>query len=1397
MDTHYKYPEGKEDQLMAFPSDEISQDSTQSQAQAQAQIQSTAAGQQLLNPSQPATPRMLRSVSGTLRSGSSKSEGLMSSGGGGSNGDPAYVTSTSHNQQQAAHTRAASTNQHHYEQSQHQSQQQQQHSRASPNSFSRMSPPDMSLNSKRQELLPPANFAGEQMQQQHLLHQHQQHQHHQRQSSNSGFPPMNSNNTSASANAGTGAGGNAPRSQQQHYHLQLTQTQNPPPQQQHSQQQHGYASQQFYRKSVGDWDFVKTIGAGSMGKVKLAQHRTTREICAVKIVPRAAKAYQRTHAHDPPPTSAEEAAERQKELEKEIARDKRTLREGALGRLLYHPFICRLYEMVPLTNHYYMLFEYVAGGQMLDYIVSHGSLKEKHARKFARGIVSALDYCHKNNVVHRDLKIENIMINQKGDIKIIDFGLSNLYSPKNLLKTYCGSLYFAAPELLSAKPYIGPEVDIWSFGVVLYVLVCGQVPFDDDSVTVLHEKIKKGNVQYPALSKECISLLSRMLVVDPTKRASLYEIMHHPWMNKGYDTPVRNHLPHRQPLTLPLNPEVINAMESFDLGHLQAISNELHSILSSVEYEMSTENWHRVTSQGRDYESASNAHILPDPTAGYHPLISIYYLVDEMMTRKKAKEEAIKSIDAQRKRQQMEQQRQQQQMQQIQQRQPPYDDQIMSAPPQSTSSMPLPAVAPQAPIPAVSVNAHPTHQRLQSVLTASQQQQQPQDSQTHLMPVKNDSVSSTQLSAMYKPVPLLTGSSKSDVPKLPQIITTPQKPPQLPQFPPQAHTSPTYSRNQHEGFPSVDPSQTMSSPQQQPQESLYETLDPNAAKQAAGLNSIFRRLSAKKYKNTSPSKASPHSSEQEVQQQHVPKISITPESNDKLSPASTVSSTKNDPMVRRGMSMKVTAKEKLSNPPATSRLDPASVQKSSRSGHARSSSTSNPNKFHGFIPVEYLPPLPNINSNTNTLVTSSNEKSQFSTSHGSRKLHPTARAKSVGGPVRKDSLGHGNSNSNSNAAGRNNALPNGMAQQNSDEIMVRGSSNENDGFFDDVTLDDMDYQDIPSLTEAEIIAQFEHARPNTMLSIEYPKTLFLKGFFSVQTTSTKPLPVIRYSVIKVLSRLGVKFQEVKGGFVCAHTPSLQIEEVEEKDKLAGHNTSNNMVMMIGNEEVEGGETTDTEEQKLYGNAFRSTNSSLEKELGSHHNKQALEDSSEDTPSRQPSYHGATSTSASASAGTGAGSGVGSTASPTTIRSHRATLSSGGGSSGHRRKFSIGNSFLNTYRKKNGSNSLFPPNTPAAAKVNKLLYADDYEYSNESSRSVEDDSMDSLSGYGGGSDMMVSSRWEQKAKALKGVKKSPLKFEIHIVKFPLVGLYGVQFKKLLGNTWNYKTLASEILGELKL
>lgn len=1151
--------------------------------------------------------------------------------------------------------------------------------------------------------------------------------------------------------------------------------------------------QQFHRKSIGDWDFIRTIGAGSMGKVKLARHNSTNEKCAVKIVPRAAKLYQRAHSSDPPMKTAEEAAQRQKEFEKEVARDKRTIREGALGRLLFHPHICRLYEMVPMTNHYYMLFEYVEGGQLLDYIVSHGSLNEKYARKFARGIALALDYCHRNNVVHRDLKIENIMINQKGDIKIIDFGLSNLYSPKSLLKTYCGSLYFAAPELLSAKPYTGPEVDIWSFGVVLYVLVCGKVPFDDPVVSVLHEKIKKGNVEYPSfISKECMSLLSRMLVVDPHKRATLHEVIQHPWMNKGYEYAVPSYMAKRIPLTLPLDPEIIRNIASFDLGSAQAIMEELTTIVSSVEYQMSSENWYKNAKQGKPYTSAPNNQILLDPTSGFHPLISIYFLVDEMRKRKRAKEEALRAQTGS-------------QVDEAELRQSSLPN-YLPPPPQQVPQQAPPVASPKLP---ANFNSTKTPHRA-----------------TELESKNPFNPNAGPVSALPQRRPV------QQIPSL--------------QFPEQAHAhtmSTSLSRNSQS--PRVSNEEADRPLQQQlllprsPRNSIggEDSLDPNAGK-PLNFNSLLRRLSTKK--NTTPSPTKSSQREEHVNLDHavgLPKPRISQDSSNRLSPESSLGSNRIDPMVRRGMSMKVTAKEKSSGsrvniakePMPNPRDRPAvllSLDPGSSKSHSRSASTSGSNKFHGFIPVEYLPPLPNITVAGAPPQPEKTETTGENTPlHAGRKFHPTARAKSVGGHSRKDSY--------YNRGNHHPALPNTMAFQNSDEGVDTGRGHErhDDAFFDDVTLDDSERAQLPRLTEEQIVDQFNHARRNSMPSIEYPKTLFLKGFFSVQTTSTKPLPVIRYNILNVLSKLGVKFQEVKGGFVCVHSPSLTTKHDSSDEETPNASTiidEYSREHLDDNSEEKSEEKSEerSEERRLYGDAFKSSSDSLNKFREVPDRSKTPETDSLQTPqlqtphqsskppSRQPSLHLNTNM-LSPPSGSGGHKG------------HRSSNSIG--STGHRRKFSIGQSILN-YRKKNGSQTLIPPTTPASARLNRLLLGsvdlDDEDLDEETRAQLQqfadDNSVDSLSGImvGGGSDMLISSRIEQRARHQRSrstsigqgyedeeegahhssshaARKTPLKFEINIVKVPLVGLYGVQFKKTLGNTWNYKTLASQILNELNL
>ncbi|ORY15636.1 hypothetical protein BCR34DRAFT_172175 [Clohesyomyces aquaticus] len=397
---------------------------------------------------------------------------------------------------------------------------------------------------------------------------------------------------------------------------------------------------------TGQWSLGKTIGAGSMGKVKLAKNTATGEQVAVKIVPRQSTDEHRSQAD-------RERADHSKEV--------RTAREAAIVSLLNHPYICGMRDVVRTNYHWYMLFEYVNGGQMLDYIISHGRLKEKQARKFARQIASALDYCHRNSIVHRDLKIENILISKTGDIKIIDFGLSNLFSPRNHLKTFCGSLYFAAPELLQAKQYTGPEVDVWSFGIVLYVLVCGKVPFDDQSMPQLHAKIKKGHVDYPPwLSAECRNLIHRMLQTDPTNRLTLAEIMNHPWLTKGFNSPPENYLPHREPLKLPLDREVVEKMTGFDFGTPEYITSQLTNVIQSDEYQRAVRLAARKTQvqspelekkrgvfdfykrrnsiSSREQLSTSSSEDIQrglDPVNAFSPLLSVYYLVREKRDRER------------------------------------------------------------------------------------------------------------------------------------------------------------------------------------------------------------------------------------------------------------------------------------------------------------------------------------------------------------------------------------------------------------------------------------------------------------------------------------------------------------------------------------------------------------------------------------------------------------------------------------------------------------------------------------------------------------------------------------------------------------------------------------------
>ena len=257
------------------------------------------------------------------------------------------------------------------------------------------------------------------------------------------------------------------------------------------------------------------IGTGSTGKVRLGIHQTSKRQVAIKIIPRL------------------HSTAKQKSKESIVSRERRILREGTILHLIRHPHIVHMEDMIVEDDFFALILEYIPGEELLEHIVQRKRLSERRARQYFGQLLSAVAYCHRYGIVHRDLKIENILITEPNSehpqLKLVDFGLSNFYGD-GPLKTFCGSLYFAAPELLSGRLYCGPEVDVWSLGVILYVMVCGAVPFDDKSLSTLHAKIRRGAFEVPShVSPLLADLIRRMMAVDAQQRISTASIMAHPW----------------------------------------------------------------------------------------------------------------------------------------------------------------------------------------------------------------------------------------------------------------------------------------------------------------------------------------------------------------------------------------------------------------------------------------------------------------------------------------------------------------------------------------------------------------------------------------------------------------------------------------------------------------------------------------------------------------------------------------------------------------------------------------------------------------------------------------------------------------------------------------------------
>uniref|UniRef100_A0A665WQN7 Maternal embryonic leucine zipper kinase n=1 Tax=Echeneis naucrates TaxID=173247 RepID=A0A665WQN7_ECHNA len=271
------------------------------------------------------------------------------------------------------------------------------------------------------------------------------------------------------------------------------------------------------------YEVYETIGSGGFAKVKLGRHIATGEKVAIKIM-------------------------NKKDLGDDLPRVKV---EIEAMKNLSHQHVCRLYQVIETSTQIFMVLEYCPGGELFDYIIAKDRLSEEETRVFFRQIVSAMAYVHSQGYAHRDLKPENLLIDEDHNLKLIDFGLCA--KPKGglgyELMTCCGSPAYAAPELIQGKAYIGSEADVWSMGVLLFALLCGYLPFDDDNCMVLYRKIMRGNYDNPRwLSPGSILILNQMMQVDPKRRLSVRQLLDHPWVVKDYNSPVEWHS--RQPVHL-------------------------------------------------------------------------------------------------------------------------------------------------------------------------------------------------------------------------------------------------------------------------------------------------------------------------------------------------------------------------------------------------------------------------------------------------------------------------------------------------------------------------------------------------------------------------------------------------------------------------------------------------------------------------------------------------------------------------------------------------------------------------------------------------------------------------------------------------------------------------------
>ncbi|MBA0847586.1 hypothetical protein Goshw_020252 [Gossypium schwendimanii] len=275
-------------------------------------------------------------------------------------------------------------------------------------------------------------------------------------------------------------------------------------------------SQPKIKRRVGKYEVGRTIGEGTFAKVKFARNSETGEAVALKIL------------------------DKEKVLKHKMA--EQIKREIATMKLIQHPNVVRLYEVIGSKTKIFIVLEFVTGGELFDKIVNNGRMREDEARRYFQQLINAVDYCHSRGVYHRDLKPENLLLDAYGNLKVSDFGLSALSKQvrdDGLLHTTCGTPNYVAPEVLNDRGYDGATADLWSCGVILFVLLAGYLPFDDSNIMNLYKKISAAEFTCPPwLSFSAMKLITRILDPNPITRITIPEILQDEWFKKDYKPPM-------------------------------------------------------------------------------------------------------------------------------------------------------------------------------------------------------------------------------------------------------------------------------------------------------------------------------------------------------------------------------------------------------------------------------------------------------------------------------------------------------------------------------------------------------------------------------------------------------------------------------------------------------------------------------------------------------------------------------------------------------------------------------------------------------------------------------------------------------------------------------------------